>query len=284
MSIDMNTCIGCNACVVACQAENNVPVVGKKEVYKNREMHWLRIDRYYKGKDLEDANPQVVYQPMMCVHCENAPCESVCPVAATVHDTEGLNTMVYNRCIGTRYCSNNCPYKVRRFNYFDWHAHDPMGVRHQIMGNQLPWLGIPDEQQKAQIDPLRQMQFNPDVSVRMRGVMEKCTYCVQRIKRVTIDRKNNGEAVQDFDIVTACQQACPTQAIVFGNLNDTDASVSRHHDVRQYPRGYFVLDDLNTRPRTRYLAKLRNPSGAGVDAHDGHDSAPAGAAPAETHG
>jgi molybdopterin-containing oxidoreductase family iron-sulfur binding subunit len=197
----------------------------------------------------------------MCVHCENAPCEQVCPVAATVHDTEGLNTMVYNRCIGTRYCSNNCPYKVRRFNYFDWHSLDPRGGRFPA-----PWLKMPDTQQKESIDPIKQMVFNPDVTVRMRGVMEKCTYCVQRIEGAKIRAKNEflagqraSDLVQEGEVLTACQQACPTQAIVFGNLNDKNSSVVALHSN---PRAYKTLDELNTRPRTMHLAKVRNPSDA----------------------
>ncbi len=249
MAVDMSACIGCNACTIACQAENNIPVVGKDQVANNREMHWLRIDRYFKG-DREDSNPEVVFQPMMCVHCENAPCEQVCPVAATVHDTEGLNTMVYNRCIGTRYCSNNCPYKVRRFNYFDWHSKDPRG-------GAKPWLGMPDSQQRESIDKIKQMVFNPEVTVRMRGVMEKCTYCVQRIHNTQTAKRNVGEELKDGDVVTACQQACPTEAIVFGNLNDAESKVSK---LQKSPRAYSVLDDLNTKPRTKYMAKLRNPS------------------------
>jgi MoCo/4Fe-4S cofactor protein with predicted Tat translocation signal len=257
MAIDMNSCIGCNACVVACQAENNIPVVGKKEVANSREMHWIRIDRYFKGA-AGDANPQVVYQPMMCVHCENAPCEEVCPVAATAHDTEGLNTMVYNRCIGTRYCSNNCPYKVRRFNYFDFHSKSPR------QETALPWVGMPDSQQKQSIDPIKQMLFNPDVTVRMRGVMEKCSYCVQRIHAVKINVRNDhaqgqrdSDHINDGEIATACQQTCPTQAIIFGDLNDPAAQVTKLH---RHNRAYSVLDEeLATKPRTRHLAKLRNP-------------------------
>ncbi len=248
MAVDMSACIGCNACVVACQAENNIPVVGKEEVERSREMQWLRIDRYFKGDPEE--NPDVVHQPMMCVHCENAPCEQVCPVAATTHDTEGLNTMVYNRCIGTRYCSNNCPYKVRRFNYFDFHSKDPRGAAQ-------PWLGMPDSQQQAQVDEIKQMVFNPDVTVRMRGVMEKCTYCVQRISAAKIARRNAGEQVQDGDVVTACQQACPTQAIAFGDLNDPHSQVRKLH---QNHRAYGVLASLNVRPRTKHLAIVRNPA------------------------
>ncbi|MFT3787479.1 MAG: TAT-variant-translocated molybdopterin oxidoreductase [Tepidisphaeraceae bacterium] len=265
MSIDMTTCIGCNACTIACQAENNIPVVGKDMVEMNREMTWIRIDRYFKPalgpnrETLDFENVDVVFMPMACVHCENAPCEQVCPVAATVHDTEGLNTMVYNRCIGTRYCSNNCPYKVRRFNYFDFQSRNPRGSFLNSM-----WIGIPDEQQKASIAEVKRLVFNPEVTVRMRGVMEKCTYCTQRIKAATIVRKNEfvrGErseyVVDDFDVVTACQQACPTQAIVFGDLQNKDSAVSKMHKLG---RGYFVLEDLNTRPRTKYLAKLRNPA------------------------
>lgn len=247
MAIDMSACTGCNACVVACQAENNIPVVGKDEVIRNREMHWLRIDRYYKGEP-DDPNPDVVYQPMMCVHCENAPCEQVCPVAATVHDTEGLNTMVYNRCIGTRYCANNCPYKVRRFNYFDWHSKDPRGAAQ-------PWLGMPDSQQQQVIDRIKRMIFNPEVTVRMRGVMEKCTYCVQRIHTTQTAKRNAGQELQDGDVVSACQQACPTEAIVFGNVNDPNSKVRQMHQNR---RAYSVLEELNTKPRTMHLAKLRN--------------------------
>jgi len=250
MAIDLNTCIGCNACAVACQAENNIPIVGKVEATNHRTMNWIRVDRYFKG-DAEDPGVEVVHQPMMCQQCENAPCEQVCPVGATVHDSEGLNTMVYNRCIGTRYCSNNCPYKVRRFNYFDYHSKDPRST----WGT--PWAGIPDAQENETIDKIRRMAFNPDVSVRMRGVMEKCTYCVQRIHSATIAKRAAGSDVADGDIVTACQQACPTQAIVFGDLNDPDSRLVQLH---KGPRAYGVLDEeLNTRPRTKYLAKLRNP-------------------------
>jgi molybdopterin-containing oxidoreductase family iron-sulfur binding subunit len=251
MAVDMNACIGCNACVIACQSENNIPVVGKENVLVNREMHWIRVDRYFKGT-AEDPRPDVVFQPMMCVHCETAPCEQVCPVAATVHDSEGLNTMVYNRCIGTRYCSNNCPYKVRRFNYFDWHSKDPRGGRFKG-----PWLGMPDTEQEESIDRIKRMVFNPEVTVRMRGVMEKCTYCVQRIHTTQQAKRVAGQQIQDFDVVTACQQACPTEAIVFGNLNDSNAAVTKLH---KNARAYSVLEDLNTKPRTKYLAKLRNPT------------------------
>lgn len=255
MAIDMNACTGCGACVTACQAENNIPFVGKTHVLRNREMHWIRIDRYFKGKGetlrdrMHDPNPQVVFQPMLCVHCENAPCEQVCPVAATVHDTEGLNTMVYNRCIGTRYCSNNCPYKVRRFNYLDYHSQSPRHVYPR------PWLNMPDTEQVESIDKIKQMLFNPDVTVRMRGVMEKCTFCTQRIKQVTIKARSEGKDVPDGAILTACQQTCPTQAIVFGDLNDPLAQVTQLH---RNPRSYEVLEDLNTRPRGKHMAKIRN--------------------------
>ncbi len=250
MTIDLNTCIGCNACAVACQAENNIPIVGKQQCRKHREMNWIRIDRYFKGAP-DDPRPEVIYQPMACQHCENAPCEQVCPVGATMHDSEGLNTMVYNRCIGTRYCSNNCPYKVRRFNYFDYHSQDP---RHTGM----PWNNLPDNQQMETVDKIKRMVFNPEVTVRMRGVMEKCTYCVQRIHRTATAKRAEGKDVEDGDIITACQQACPTQAIVFGNLNDADAEVTK---LQKNPRAYAVLDaTLDTRPRTRYLAKIRNPA------------------------
>ncbi|MFI5379161.1 MAG: TAT-variant-translocated molybdopterin oxidoreductase [Tepidisphaerales bacterium] len=259
MTVDMATCIGCNACAVACQAENNIPIVGKEQVNRHREMNWIRIDRYFKGA-ADDPTVEVVFQPLMCVHCENAPCEQVCPVGATMHDSEGLNTMVYNRCIGTRYCSNNCPYKVRRFNYFDFHSKDPRG------GQEPPWLDLPDTEQAARVDKIKRMVFNPDVTVRMRGVMEKCTYCVQRIHGAEIkaraqamQEKETSKDVQvpDGMIVTACQQACPTQAIVFGNLNDPQSLVSRIQ--RENTRAYSLLEELNVRPRTKHLAKLRNP-------------------------
>jgi len=275
MAIDLNMCVGCSACMVACQSENNVPVVGKKMVGKSREMHWLRIDRYYSGT-LED--PQVVNQPMLCQHCEAAPCENVCPVNATVHDHEGLNLMVYNRCVGTRYCSNNCPWKIRRFNYFNYNKR-PLDNLYQSPVVQVTegkwelarWIKKPEISNRPELEwELVKLAKNPDVSVRMRGVMEKCTFCVQRIEQAKIGQKvkagASGEVrVPDGTFTTACAQACPTDAIVFGNLLDQKSRVSQ---LKEFDRNYTTLEFLFTRPRLSYLARIRNPNPEMPDYYD----------------
>ncbi len=249
MIIDLNSCIGCNACTVSCQVENNVPVVGRQEVINRREMHWLRIDRYYSSDEVEDlkemeiasANPEVTFQPMLCQQCNNAPCETVCPVAATTHSTEGINQMTYNRCIGTRYCANNCPYKVRRFNWFKYHDNEQFANVNTAMN-----------------DDLGKMVLNPDVTVRSRGVMEKCTFCIQRIQLGKLEAKKAGRRPTDEDVNTACAEACPTNAITFGDINNPESKVSKILAEEVEGRAYRVLQEINTSPNIWYLTKIRN--------------------------
>ena len=240
MAIDLNKCIGCNACVLACNTENNIPVVGKKEVSRAHEMHWIRIDRYYKG---DEENPEVVRQPVMCQHCDHAPCENVCPVAATNHSDEGINQMAYNRCIGTRYCNNNCPYKVRRFNWLDYTGSDA------IPNNRFDPANMTMD--------LSRMRHNPDVTVRAKGVIEKCTFCIQRIQEKKLEAKNENRKMHDGELKTACQQACPADAIVFGDMNDPESKVSK---LIKDPRNYHLLEELHTLPSVGYLTKIKNKS------------------------
>ncbi len=235
MSIDQTRCIDCMACVAACQVENNVPIVGKEQVARAREMHWLRVDTYYEGSP---DNPTAYHQPVPCMQCEKAPCEVVCPVEATTHSSEGINEMTYNRCVGTRYCSNNCPYKVRRFNFLDY-SHD--------------------EEEHGDAQAVLDLRYNPDVTVRMQGVMEKCTYCIQRINAARAQAQTHGRRIREGEIETACQQTCPTDAIIFGDQNNPNAKVAR---LKKQPHDYTLLEELNTRPRTTYLAAVTNPNQA----------------------
>jgi Fe-S-cluster-containing dehydrogenase component len=285
MSIDLSACVGCASCMMACQSENNIPIVGKYQVANNREMHWIRIDRYFTGDpDKSEDNIQGVNQPMLCQHCEAAPCENVCPVNATSHDDEGLNVMTYNRCVGTRYCSNNCPYKVRRFNFFDYNRRTleqlkgpvyttPLAHKTDGKWDLLRWWKDPDRgTQPTDEWELLKLVKNPDVTVRMRGVMEKCSYCLQRIEGAKIAQKVKAGASDDVKLTekagtipkTACQQACPAEAIVFGDISDPESHVSR---LKAQDRNYRVLDFLNTKPRTTYLARVRNPNPAMPDAY-----------------
>jgi molybdopterin-containing oxidoreductase family iron-sulfur binding subunit len=268
MSIDLNTCTGCSACVVACIAENNVSVVGKMQVQRYHDMHWLRIDRYFTG-DLK--NPDVVFQPMLCQHCDNAPCENVCPVAATNHSSEGLNQMAYNRCIGTRYCANNCPYKVRRFNWLDFNGSD------SFPDNQNPIIGVDLNEVTTQMnDDLTRMVLNPDVTIRSRGVMEKCSFCVQRLQEGKLEAKKHQDPSLVRNLKTACAQACPTNAITFGNSNDKESDVWKIRNVEQTNRNFYVLEQLHVLPNVNYLAKVRN-----TDRHVGVEEE---TVPADAHG
>ena len=247
MSIDLNSCIGCGACIIGCQAENNISVVGKEHVLKAHEMHWIRIDRYFSGMPDDPDTVQTVFQPMMCQHCDNAPCENVCPVSATNHSSEGLNQMAYNRCIGTKYCANNCPYKVRHFNWMDWNGAD-------CFEDNIYEDGRRDDVN----DDLTRMVLNPDVTVRSRGVMEKCTFCVQRLQDAKLTAKKQNRQFTDSEVRTACQAACPTDAIVFGNVNDKDSAIHKLRKEEHRERTFYVIEQIHTLPNVNYLAKVRN--------------------------
>jgi Fe-S-cluster-containing dehydrogenase component len=252
MVIDLNSCTGCGSCVISCQAENNVSVVGRQEVINRREMHWIRIDRYYssdasaedkspsgyKAMEIASANPEIIFQPLMCQHCSNAPCETVCPVLATTHSSEGLNQMAYNRCVGTRYCANNCPYKVRRFNWFKYFDNDNFDYHYN--------------------NDLGKMVINPDVTVRSRGVIEKCSMCVQRIQEGKLTAKKDRRRPVDGEIVTACAQSCPTEAITFGDMNDPESRVSKLLKIEGEARAFQMLEEINVKPSVSYLTKIRN--------------------------
>jgi MoCo/4Fe-4S cofactor protein with predicted Tat translocation signal len=282
MSIDMNSCTGCNACVISCHAENNVPVVGKREVLRYHDMHWLRIDRYFiSDENNPDKLKGVVFQPMLCQHCDNAPCENVCPVAATNHSTEGINQMAYNRCIGTRYCAQNCPFKVRRFNWADYTGADSFPNNRD---NKL--VGRLDEVVEQMNDDLTRMVLNPDVTVRSRGVMEKCTFCVQKLQAAKLDAKKENRMLKGDDVKTACQTACPTNAIVFGNAHDKESSVNKVREANKQ-RSFYVLEQLHVLPNITYLAKVRNTDEVIESKHHGggeaKESMPAATKPEETH-
>jgi molybdopterin-containing oxidoreductase family iron-sulfur binding subunit len=247
MSIDLNTCTGCGACVIGCMAENNVSIVGKDHALKAHEMHWIRIDRYFSGMPDDPDTIQTVFQPMLCQHCDNAPCENVCPVSATNHSSEGLNQMAYNRCIGTKYCANNCPYKVRHFNWMDWNGAD-------CFADNLYEDGRRDDIN----DDLTRMVLNPDVTVRSRGVMEKCTFCVQRLQDAKLTAKKANRPLKDGEARTACQQACPSDAILFGNVKDVQSNIAKLRKTEQVERTFYVLEHIHTLPNVNYLAKIRN--------------------------
>jgi len=252
MNVDLNSCFGCGACVISCNIENNIPVVGKKEMANNREMHWLRIDRYFASEDQNPKSPdymedpKAVFMPMMCQHCDNAPCENVCPVNASNHSSEGLNQMAYNRCIGTRYCANNCPFKVRRFNWFDYWGADSFGPKNDHKANTVNGM---------MRDDYSRMILNPDVTVRSRGVIEKCSFCVQRIQEAKLDAKISNTGLADNAIKTACQSACPTDAIVFGDTNNENSNV---RNLMDNDRNYYVLEEFHILPSVGYLTKITN--------------------------